>query len=627
MTSWLCGSKGKHNNIMEVSDIESKGDKQGIICEYCNNKFNTNSILIKHQRVAKYCLVLQGKLDDPLVNLNYENEEKEKERKKKEKEEKDNQKRMKREKREKEEQDRIDFKNKEKEEERNRKIKEEDDRRREKEKKREIKFMCEYCKVKFTTRINYCGHLDICIVKYKKILEEKEKIIEAYGYTNYFNNSCPSDENNIIKEPTPIITAKSSTCMSALTDVKQTKEVLSTRRVGHMGSNKPLLNDINNENKKIKETIFTPLNEPAFSKSNKPLVLNDMTIEVDRFSGAEGDPKSLMINATQMCKAAGKLFANYKQLDGTKDYLQALESIIGIPILELIKVDVGGNHSGTWIHRLVAVHLAQWLSPSFAVQVSLWVNELMITGKVEIGNELSNNQLDDKWRLKLMEENNRCKDLELTISRIEENKIQKEENEKKKIIDDLNTTISVFSTETKSNLNLHGEKEVIYLGYIGNFLFKYGQSSNFKDRLGTHEKSTSYEKFEIVKVFACKNPVVSEKRVREWVRKKRLEYEYKPEGETFRGQREIIKIESKEMLERVCKAMHKYSNLNINKMPEAEVEITKIEADKEVEIKKIEADKEVEIKKIEADKELEIKRMNLLADGKITFDQYIQLKK
>jgi hypothetical protein len=579
---------------MEVSDIESKGVNQGIICKYCNNKFNTNSILTKHQRVAKYCLVLQGKLEDSSDKIKYEKEEKEKE-----KEEKDKKKRIEREKREKEEQDRIDFKKKEKEEERNRKIKEEDDRRREKEKKREIKFMCEYCKVKFTTRINYCGHLDICIVKYKKIIEEKEKekekIIEAYGYTNYFNNSCPSDENNIIKEPNPIITTKSSTCIPALTDVNQTKEVLSTRRAGPMGS-------------------------------NKPLVLNDMTIEVDRFSGAEGDPKSLMINATQMCKAAGKLFADYQRLSGTKDYLQALESIMGIPIIELVKTSVGQT-GGTWIHRLVAVHLAQWLSPSFAVQVSLWVNELMITGKVEIGNELSNNQLDDKWRLKLMEENNRYKDLELTLNRIEENKIQKEENEKKKIIDDLNTTISVFSTETKSNLNLHGEKEVIYLGYIGNFLFKYGQSSNFKDRLGTHEKSTSYEKFEIVKVFACKNPVVSEKRVREWVRKKRLEYEYKPEGETFRGQREIIKIESKEMLERVCKAMHKYSNLNINKMPEAEVEITKIEADKEVEIKKIEADKEVEIKKIEADKELEIKRMNLLADGKITFDQYIQLKK
>jgi len=45
----------------------------------------------------------------------------------------------------------------------------------------------------------------------------------------------------------------------------------------------------------------------------------------------------------------------------------------------------------------------------------------MITGKVEIGNE----SIDNKWRLMLMEENNRCKDLELRINLIEEDKIKK----------------------------------------------------------------------------------------------------------------------------------------------------------------------------------------------------------
>ena len=383
-----------------------------------------------------------------------------------------------------------------------------------------------------------------------------------------------------------------------------------------------ILNSMNNklekENKKIKENILA-------IAPNKPLVLNNITIEVD--------PVSLMINATQMCQAAGKKWNNYFKLDGTKDYLQALNSVALIRATELIKVTQGGNskEQGTFVHRLVAVHLAQWLSPSFAVQVSLWVSELMITGKVEIGNGLSNEAIIDKWRLKLMEENNRCKDLELKINCIEEDKIKKEEYDKKKIIDELNTTISVFSTETKSNLTFHEEKEVIYLGYIGNFLFKYGQSSNFKDRLGHHEKSTSYEKFEIVKVFACKNPVVSERRVREWVRKNKLEYEYKPDGE--KNQREIIKIESKEMLEKVTKAMQKYSNMNVNKNTDLynseevdyraaalQVEIKRIEADKEVEIKRI----EVAIKKTEA--EVEIKRMNLLSEGKITFDQYIQLR-
>ena len=469
-------------------------------CEHCNNIFNNNGALSKHKRIAKYCLIKQGKIED-------ESKKKQEEREKIEREKKI-----------------------------------------EKERMLEQKFRCEYCKVKFTTRINLCGHLEICLVKYKKIIEEKEKIIE---------------ENKIEK--------------------KKEKENTSI----------------------ILQTAMRPM-------SNKPLVLNDITIDVD--------PVSLMINVTQMCKAAGKLFADYQILSGTKEYLQALESIIGIPIIELVQANVG-HTGGTWVHRLVAVHLAQWLSPSFAVQVSLWVNELMITGKVEIGNELSNEAIDNKWRQRVEEEKekyiveaNKCKDLELTINRIEEDKIQKEDNEKKKIIDDLNTTISVFSKETKSNLHVYYEgREVIYLGYIGNFLFKYGQSSNFKDRLGTHEKSTSYEKFEIIKVFACKNPVVSERRVREWVRKKNLEYEYKPEGDAARGQREIIKIESKEMLERVSKAMQKYSNLSEKNTTDVEVEIKRIEADKEVNIKKIES-------------EIEVKRMNLLADGKINFDQYIQLK-
>ena len=660
-----------------------------VTCEYCNHTLKNILMLNKHQRLSKYCLVTQGKIEDK-KKLKKEQKERIESEKEKERE----------------------IKRKEKEQ-----VKEKIES--EKEKKKANQFICDYCKVKFSSKNSLFGHLDICLDKYKKIIEDKEKIIEenkqiiqstallpASPRTHPSEEEAaprsPLKENNlsiapkkplvlndmtIEVDPVSLMINATQMCKAAgklFANYKQldgTKDYLQALesvigipiteliKVVQGGNSKEQgtwvhrlvavhlaqwlspsfavqvslwvksvedhndllidenkrLNSINNilyiENKKIKENNLSVA-------PKKPLVLNDMTIDVD--------PISLMINATQMCKAAGKLFADYQRLSGTKDYLQALESNMGIPILELIKVDVGGNHSGTWVHRLVAVHLAQWLSPSFAVQVSIWVNELMITGKVELGNELSNEAIDDKWRIKLneekekyMQEANRCKDLELTINRIEEDKIKKEEYEKKKIIDNLNTAISVFSTETKSNLNFHEEKEVIYLGYIGNFLFKYGQSSSFKDRLGTHEKSTSYEKFEIVKVFACKNPVVSERRVREWVRKNKLEYEYKPDGEAARGQREIIKIESKEMLERVCKAMHKYSNFNINKMSEVEVDIKRIEADKEVNIKKIESEieikrLEIEIKKTEA--EVEMKKIDLLAGGKITFEQYIELK-
>lgn len=37
---------------------------------------------------------------------------------------------------------------------------------------------------------------------------------------------------------------------------------------------------------------------------------------------------------------------------------------------------------GTWIHRRVAIHLAQWCNAKFAVRVSGWVEELLTTGRV-----------------------------------------------------------------------------------------------------------------------------------------------------------------------------------------------------------------------------------------------------
>ena len=123
-------------------------------CEHCNNKFNNIASLNKHQKVTKYCLVIQGKIED----------------KKKKKEE---------------EKERVE-REREKERERIRKEKEEEKERieKEKEEKKANKFRCEYCKVKFSSKNSLFGHLDICLDKYKKIIEdkekEKEKIIEEY---------------------------------------------------------------------------------------------------------------------------------------------------------------------------------------------------------------------------------------------------------------------------------------------------------------------------------------------------------------------------------------------------------------------------------------------------------------
>jgi len=106
-----------------------------------------------------------------------------------------------------------------------------------------------------------------------------------------------------------------------------------------------------------------------------------------------------MINATMLCKAHGKkLLSDYNRNKQTKEYLEELSINMRIPILELFVTTVGGNHSGTWVHRKVAIHLAQWLSPSFAVQVSNWLDELLTTGSVQLGNEKSSEELENKFK-------------------------------------------------------------------------------------------------------------------------------------------------------------------------------------------------------------------------------------
>ena len=83
------------------------------------------------------------------------------------------------------------------------------------------------------------------------------------------------------------------------------------------------------------------------------------------------------INATAMCKAANKQFSDYTRQITVSAFLNELSSDRGIHVTELIQSVRGGlpSQQGTWVHPHIAVHLAQWLSPKFAVLVSNWVFE------------------------------------------------------------------------------------------------------------------------------------------------------------------------------------------------------------------------------------------------------------
>ena len=82
-------------------------------------------------------------------------------------------------------------------------------------------------------------------------------------------------------------------------------------------------------------------------------------------------------DATAMCQANGKLYADYQRLERTTAYLAALGESLNLPADQLVLTTTSGpNHlRGTWIHPRLAVDLARWLSPQFAVWMDGWFLE------------------------------------------------------------------------------------------------------------------------------------------------------------------------------------------------------------------------------------------------------------
>ncbi|WP_084222105.1 KilA-N domain-containing protein [Pseudomonas sp. MOIL14HWK12:I2] len=106
-----------------------------------------------------------------------------------------------------------------------------------------------------------------------------------------------------------------------------------------------------------------------------PVIPHEMSGNLIHQRAADG-----YINATAMCQVAGKKFSHYHSTKNNSDFLAALSGSLKIPIPILVQSIKGGNYQGTWVHPQVALHLAQWLSADFAVQVTAWVTAWMAGG-------------------------------------------------------------------------------------------------------------------------------------------------------------------------------------------------------------------------------------------------------
>lgn len=90
------------------------------------------------------------------------------------------------------------------------------------------------------------------------------------------------------------------------------------------------------------------------------------------------------VNATEMAKANNTRFVDWTENSQAKEYLKALRESISADFGtndELIIVQGFGANKSTWVHPLVAIAFAQWISPKFHVWCNQHIKTLLETGQ------------------------------------------------------------------------------------------------------------------------------------------------------------------------------------------------------------------------------------------------------
>lgn len=290
---------------------------------------------------------------------------------------------------------------------------------------------------------------DLCkqrnIIQYHKTKDEMIKDLENYDQNKHqqtpleYENMTLKELKNLAKDR--IIAGYNKLNVKALIDIhlKYDQEI---EKIKQNQNNQEKTEYIQN-NTKITEFILNLSDNKTFTVPFK-------------------HGKNILINATALCKAGGKKFYDYIRLKTTQEFLQTLESVEGIPSTDIMYINQGGDfkNQGSYVHQLIAIDLARWISPVFAVQITKWIQELMSTGKVEL-------QRPIKFLIDLKEVDIEAEKLEI------------------------------------ENQFIHTYTNVLYIAYIGDGLIKVGFSTNYLKRENKHLSSTEteYPQFRLLKLF------------------------------------------------------------------------------------------------------------------------------
>ena len=357
------------------------------------------------------------------------------------------------------------------------------------------KYECEFCNKNFTKKSGLKTHLISCKEKKSKNEDIKDSTIDNLKKEIQILRKDKDEEINNLrkdKDDKNLFIYKLDTKLKLITEktkeqidnykeqIEEYKEQIHQLqdRLERMGT-KAIEKTLNTQNLfEIEiEDIYNNFYKNDISikneEQNEDEIYQLTPLELENGFVVEYRNQDGYIDITNLCKAGKRYFKHWNETCRSKAFLEVLSSTVGIPTVELIKYEAGGNGKRhTWVHPQVAINVSQWISPNFDVKVSSWIFEIMVTGKVDIRNTKSYNELQKE---------NKNKELRIKFLT---NKYVKKQNRIQYEND--NNVIYILTTE-----NL--KKERIYV---------FGKAKSLKSRLSTYNKS---EEHEVIYYQQCKD--------------------------------------------------------------------------------------------------------------------------
>jgi len=149
---------------------------------------------------------------------------------------------------------------------------------------------------------------------------------------------------------------------------------------------------------------------------------NDNSITFEFQAGKDVD--NVMVNATEMAKIFNKRVENFTRIETTEAFINeclknANKRFLGIEnVHDLI---VSKQKSGTWMHRILALKFAAWLSPAFELWVYVTIDKILFDYHRELEESLRKSA-ERKNRIDQLEEELQADDnfVELQLLQLQE---------------------------------------------------------------------------------------------------------------------------------------------------------------------------------------------------------------